>query len=431
MKKQSAAAIILSLLLTLSACGGEGEPVVVQETNTEAPVQAAESAGESAPDTGESGKSCGRDMRWLYDGAGTLTISGEGAMNDYTTLNSPWDKEGVSISVTRLVIGEGVRYLGAYAFAGCCNLVEIEFPETLSRIGEYAFADCLSLQSIRLPASLISIERAAFSGCGLTELELPVGLASVGERAFNQCSALEQLRIPDTLCSVGENAFSDCTALKDVKLGEGCRAEAWFHQNGLSELLRYDGVARAPVSYRWSGTLGEFSWSFDGGVLTVTGQGALPDFTVSGGTAAPWKELGAITEKISVETGVTAVGGGSFAYSNVKLVTLAEGITVIGESAFSGCDALTAVTLPSSVTEIGDGAFGGCRSLESITLPDGLRSIGERAFELCTSLGKLELPASVESIGSGAFAFGISDGDTPVVTAPAGSYAEEWLRTNG
>ena len=47
-------------------------------------------------------------------------------------------------------------------------------------------------------------------------------------------------------------------------------------------------------------------------------------------------------------------------------VTIPDGVTSIGNSAFWDCKSLTSITIPDSVTEIGKGAFLGCKNLTSI-----------------------------------------------------------------
>ena len=89
-----------------------------------------------------------------------------------------------------------------------------------------------------------------------------------------------------------------------------------------------------------------------------------------------------------------------------QLVTLSlfgNGVTSIGESAFSGCTGLTSITIPSSVTSIGGSAFQGCTGLTSITIPNSVTSIGWGAFRDCTGLTSVTIPDSVTSIGESAF----------------------------
>ena len=88
---------------------------------------------------------------------------------------------------------------------------------------------------------------------------------------------------------------------------------------------------------------------------------------------------------------------------NIKSITIPDGVTSIGDSAFSGCRSLTDITIPDSVTSIGDSAFSGCRSLTDITIPDSVTSIGCEAFYNCSSLTNITIPDGVTSIESETF----------------------------
>ena len=82
---------------------------------------------------------------------------------------------------------------------------------------------------------------------------------------------------------------------------------------------------------------------------------------------------------------VTAIGDQCFWYYqvsqvNLKSVTISEGITTIGRSAFDGCSNLASVSLPNSLVSIGMNAFGECSALTSITIPSSVTSIGRFAF---------------------------------------------------
>ena len=90
--------------------------------------------------------------------------------------------------------------------------------------------------------------------------------------------------------------------------------------------------------------------------------------------------------------------------SDLKSITIPEGVTSIGDEAFKNCTSLTNVTIPDSVTSIGNYAFEGCESLTSVAIPDSVTSIGYRAFEGCESLTSVIIPEnSVYSIGDEAF----------------------------
>ena len=84
-------------------------------------------------------------------------------------------------------------------------------------------------------------------------------------------------------------------------------------------------------------------------------------------------------------------------------VQLPQGITALGEYAFSKCSALTSITLPEGLTSIGNYAFQNCTDLTSIDLPDGLKSIEMYTFYNCTALKSITLPKELTTIGDYAF----------------------------
>ena len=87
----------------------------------------------------------------------------------------------------------------------------------------------------------------------------------------------------------------------------------------------------------------------------------------------------------------------------VQSVEIQEGVTSIGNSAFSGCTVLVSIEIPDSVKSIGSQAFSSCYKLESIKIPDGVKSIGLMTFWDCLDLASIEIPDSVTSIGNFAF----------------------------
>ncbi|MBO5898968.1 MAG: leucine-rich repeat domain-containing protein [Clostridia bacterium] len=99
----------------------------------------------------------------------------------------------------------------------------------------------------------------------------------------------------------------------------------------------------------------------------------------------------------------------------------------IGENAFAGCVAMTTVTFPSTLRSIEKAAFLNCTALTAITLPEGVASVGEQAFYNCTAAESLTLPASLVEIGNFAFNPTARDLESTAITAPAGSFAAEYL----
>jgi hypothetical protein len=88
--------------------------------------------------------------------------------------------------------------------------------------------------------------------------------------------------------------------------------------------------------------------------------------------------------------------------SYIELISLPEGLTSIGDYAFSDCQKLLGVVIPNNVDVIGKKAFYGCTKLPSVTLQN-VGEIGEYAFASCTKLTTVTIGENVVEIGQGAF----------------------------
>ena len=79
----------------------------------------------------------------------------------------------------------------------------------------------------------------------------------------------------------------------------------------------------------------------------------------------------------------------------IKKIVIENGVTSIGQEAFTYCVSLTSITIPNSVTSIGKFAFKGCSELESITIPNSVTSIGEGVFFNCYALTSITFEGSM------------------------------------
>lgn len=66
---------------------------------------------------------------------------------------------------TDVVLPEGVKAIGMWAFYNCKALTSVKILNGVIRIGYEAFRDCEALTTIEIPASVTSIEEGAFRGC--------------------------------------------------------------------------------------------------------------------------------------------------------------------------------------------------------------------------------------------------------------------------
>ena len=109
---------------------------------------------------------------------------------------------------------------------------------------------------------------------------------------------------------------------------------------------------------------------------------------------------------VVISDGVTRIG--NYAFSDCEGLTsinIPDSVTTIGESAFENCSSLTSITIPNSVTSIGENAFSDCINLDNISIPDNVTFIGEYAFQYCDNLTNITIGNGVASIGRGTFSY--------------------------
>ena len=142
-----------------------------------------------------------------------------------------------------------------------------------------------------------------------------------------------------------------------------------------------DGSDSAAVIF--GGTTGKLTWTLtEDGVLTITGEGPMPDYR-DGGTSEtpPWYPH----------------------VNRISSLTIGEGVTRIGDYAFMLCSFVTKVVIPDSVTSMGDWAFNYCTGLQEAYIGDGVTEIAAKAFAECTALKTVVIGKSIQRIGDQAF----------------------------
>ena len=317
-------------------------------------------------------------------------------------------------SLTNVVIGNSVTTIGDGVFKGC-SLTSIELPDSVITIGYTAFYGCPYLTSIEVnennmhycsvdgnlykkdlktlvryamgkkdtsfevPQGVESISSYAFYGCeALTSVKLPNSVECIYSSAFFQCYALTNIVIPNSVTYIRGGAFRGCSNLTIYTEAESQpsgwdstwnsnRPVVWGHTH------TYDFetdlcVCGAKNTYlaKWDISATEndsvYAYLYYGYSLIISGSGNMMDWTSS--SNAPWWSYRFL----------------------IKSVTIENGITNVGEYAFSVCRVLNSVEIGNSVTKIGSYAFSNCNALASIIIPNSVTTIGGSAFFLCYTL---------------------------------------------
>lgn len=118
--------------------------------------------------------------------------------------------------------GQGVEYIGSFAFRECPNLTTVQMANTVKEMGAQTFYNCTNLMNIKISPSLNTIENYAFAGCkNLQQIEFPEGIININDNAFNECSNLETIKFSSTIESITGTAFINCNNLKNIEIAEG------------------------------------------------------------------------------------------------------------------------------------------------------------------------------------------------------------------
>ncbi len=227
----------------------------------------------------------GDNITWTLSEDGTLTVSGEGAVELTVTdgvYGFGWSD--CREQVRRIVVEEGVASLGVWAFTNLTNAESVTLPEGLTEIGVAAFSGCSAMKSVRIPASVTRIDEWAFGGC----------------------TALE------TVDYAGTDAQWDAVAI-----------------GGFNQFLTLarDGEV--------TGEAGALTWRLTrDGVLTVSGDGSL-------GYVGDWRDLTGFVREVVLEEGVAGVEPDVFdLFAVLTAAELPASLRTIGKNAFWGCGAL-------------------------------------------------------------------------------------------
>ena len=157
---------------------------------------------------------CGDNLTWHYS-QGTISITGNSTMYDYSQSDMPWLLLRDSISVIRFA--SGVASIGNNAFYGCQGITSLIIPDGVASIGDYTFYGCTTLSSVTMSNGITSIGDHAFDGCEeLVSLIIPNSISTIGDYAFRGCKKMETISFGAGLTSIGDYAMSGCQSIYEM-----------------------------------------------------------------------------------------------------------------------------------------------------------------------------------------------------------------------
>lgn len=197
-----------------------------------------------------------------------------------------------------------------------------------------------------LPVTAIGNGVSSFSGefGNMTGVVIPKSVTSISSKAFQSSHKLASVTIPASVTSIGDYAFDFCRGLKEIKVDKG--NPAYCSQDGVLFNKSKTTLIQNP--------------------MVKTGTYAIPK-------------------------GVKIIGDGAFACSNLTSISIPNGVTDIGNHAFSRSRNLVNIAIPKGVISIGKNAFRQCDKIKSIMIPSSVAQMGEYAFELCNDMKEIKV----------------------------------------
>ena len=296
------------------------------------------------------------------------------------------------VNLVSVSLPANITEVGIDAFSGCTSLASIVIPDKVTLIHWRAFQNCTGLTTLTLGESVETIGSNAFSGCtSLSDVTFPESLVTIENNAFEKCYELTTLTIPSNVTTIGGGAFASCTNLASITIGEGAQHYGSAVFGGCNKL---NAVHISSID-DW------FKKTFENGEspLRVAHHLYLNDEEVKELVVPDW---------------VTSIQSGAFrGCSSLESVNIPQSVTSIGEFAFEGCENIASIVVDAentvydsrencnAIIETATATLiAGCKNS---TIPEGISYIGDYAFSGCKGLETLEIPSSVVRVGLGAF----------------------------
>lgn len=364
-------------------------------------------------------------------------------------------------NLKKIIVQEGVNFLGRESFKDCKKLESIELYDGFSSIYKGMFMNCTSLEEVVLPDSVRYIETDAFKGCtklksikmsdgvlivggafddtalcdnvidGMvyinniaykyagnmpknTTYKLKEGTINAASHVFSNCDGLKHLVLPDSMEYIPSALAFECKNLLSLTIGRNFKKIEYITGAWWRVVPVIDYSPRLVEVYNRSDI--EMSKEFFYTIENGDQMEILHIYDDTGHSALETRDNGQVylvtdAEKVLVEC-----------TTDSDCVQIESGTTAINRYAFCDCENLKEIIIPEGVTDMSFTSVVNCPNLTSITVPTSLKcfnnvfSVTKDIEHLIKYLGTMEQWNSLEkNIYSLTYTVICSDGTINVV----------------
>ena len=362
---------------------------------------------------------------------------------------------------------EGVKKIGAFAFANCIKLQSIVLPDTVTEIGDDTFSGCTSLNDVKISKNITQISYEMFRGCkSIKKVEIPEGINKISAGGFRGCESLEEITLPKTLKTIAENVFYNNYRLEKINIDknaefvfkkgmlmnknetdiyyltdETVKVATFRVPDGIKQLkpglLRYDNIKKVIIPASVTNILADFFISSVQEVEIDENN----EIYLADDSAMYNKDKTILCfyfgkdSEITIKEGVTEIGRRALINVSATTVNLPKSLEKLDAYAiYNG--KVNKINMEGKVNHIDGSAFALCdadvniassnnyyifekgiiynkektklisctKNIVNVEIPEGITEIGENAFLSREKLECIKLPETLENIGERALA---------------------------
>ena len=328
-------------------------------------------------------------------------------------------------SLCDINLPDGLESIDAYCFSGCISLEKINIPSSVNTIGDSTFGDCSSLSNIEIDNEN---ENFVFENGKLynknkdylyfiaknsidteaNEIIIEEGIKNISKNVLNFYTKAKILNLPSTIEEISSNIIPN--GIEKINIAEG---NVKYSSDGVNV---YDDTTSTLV----------ISVTKEKSVTIRTGTKIIRSLAFSKCTNL---------ETITLNNDLESIGSQAFYNTKLKNIYIPASVTNIHPLAFYklNLDSLvidsinknyisddrfvynknktkiityykseSIVTIPNGVEIIGDYTFYGKNEIKEIIIPESVKDIGQ-SFNYCGGLTNITIPNSVEKIHTNCF----------------------------